>query len=149
MTEPAKTEYRLRSEPEREGWYWASSDDSPSNGPHDTPQDAAQDFWDDGAGEDIFNDIKAEGESDDLTKEEFLKDWDYISHFASYPISTDVFDADQVIECMEEKNEEAVWYDCEPSWPKEHKRELEQMLGQALFDWMKKHDLWKEFRGLI
>jgi hypothetical protein len=147
---PETTEYRLRSEPDREGWYWCASDDGDEGcyGPHDTREDAAQDFWDSGTGEEIFSDIIAEGEVVGLTKEAFLAEWEYIAPMKSWPISTDIFDADNVLEYLEDKNEEAVWGESEPTWPKEHKRELEQMLGQALFDWMKKHDLWKEFRGL-
>lgn len=148
MKDDAPTEYRLKSEIERAGWYWSASDDSGCYGPFDTAEEARAEFWHDGAGEEIFNEIVLEGEVEGLTKEDFLAGWEYITHLSSWPISTDIFDADHVIEALEEKNEEAVWGECEPTWPKEAKRELEQMLGQSLFDWMKKHDLWKEFRGL-
>lgn len=141
-------EYRLRSEEDRAGWYWASSDDGGCHGPFDSAEEAAQEFWHDGVGEKIFNEIKADGENPDLTKEQFLADWDYINYFTSWPISTDIFTADLVLESLEEHNDEAVWGDCEPVWPKDAKRELEQVLGQALYDWMQKHDLWKEFRSL-
>lgn len=148
MKDEGTVEYRLRKDPEREGWYWAASDDSACYGPHDTVEDAANDFWDQGDGEEIFNDIKSEGESEGLTKEEFLADWDYITRMSSWPVSSDIFDADIILQDFEEHNEEAVWGEAEPVWPKGAKRELEQMLGQALYDWVEKHNLWREFRSL-
>lgn len=132
-----------------EGWYWSSGDDSPCYGPSDTREEAEQEFWHDGAGEDAYKYMAEDTPPEDMpTKEEFLRDYAYISHMSAGPISCEAFDADCVLETLEDHNEENVWHDCPPEWPKDAKPELEAMLADALYRWLDKHDLWKEFRGL-
>lgn len=132
-----------------EGWYWSSSDDGPCYGPFETAEIARDEFWHDGAGQDAYNDAKADDPDFAATKEEFLASWEYIARMAKPAIVTDVFDADWTLEAFEEKNEFAVWADSPPQWnDSEAKRELELMLADALYRWAEKHDAWKEFRCL-
>lgn len=131
------------------GFYWQTSDDGACFGPFETDEQARKDMWDDGFGEILFNDIVAdEGEDFAGRKEEWLAAYEWVSFMKRQAITTDIFNANIVLEDMEDQNEEAVWGECPPEWPQEHKRELEMMLADALFRWMEKHDAWKQFRAL-
>ena len=138
----------LTEKPEHsEGWYWSRSDTDPCYGPFETREIAADEFWHDGAGEELFEDLKEDNPS--LKKEEFLAEYEFINVLRKPAISTDVFDADLTLENFEERNEDAVWHESPPDWPNsEAKRELELMLADALYRWAEKHDAWKEFRCL-
>lgn len=133
--------------PHSEGWYWSRSDTDPCYGPFETREIAADEFWHDGTGEELFEELKED--NPDLAKDAFLAEYEFISFLRKPAISTDVFDADLTLERFEEKNKEAVWHEAPPDWPNsEAKRELELMLADALYRWAEKHDAWKEFRCL-
>ena len=109
-------------------------------------------MWADGPGKDLYDDLcadlKACGE-DAPSKEAFLADYECVGFMAAGPISTDCFDADDVVDWFEETNEDWVWHEAPPEWPnREAKRELEKMLADALYQWAEKHDVWTQFRGL-
>ena len=142
-------ELQLKKPAWGQGYYWGRTDDGPLYGPFDSHDEAAQELWDDGFGEDQFNELVAEeGPEFAGTKEEFLAAWEWIGIYEHGPVSTDVFSADYTLECLEDRNECQVWHDSPPDWPQAAKRELEQMLGGALYRWLEKHNLWSQFRGL-
>ena len=132
-----------------EGWYWADDMDGARFGPFATRADAAQDMWDDGRGEELYEELCHDLPKDERpTKDEFLADFDYIDKMGRPAINTDMFSADFVLEEFEERNQEAVWDEVPPVWPSDAKRELELMLADALYRWVDKHGLWKQFRAL-
>ncbi|WP_422049878.1 hypothetical protein [Shimia sp.] len=128
------------------GFYWGMSEEGPWYGPHASHEEALEEMWQDGFGEERFEEMKLEKVDDsNYTKEKFLTSWEWVGCFEHGPISTEIFDADYVLESLEEKNEDQVWWEAPPNWPQEAKRELEQMLGDALFRWIEKHNLWGQF----
>ncbi len=133
------------------GWYWFTGEEGYGDGPYSSHDEAAEAMWQDGFGQDAYHDMVAdlEGDEPQPTKEEFLASYEWIWHAALGPISTDIFEASAVLETLEDKHEFQVWGDQPPEWPKgEAARELEKMLGDALYRWLEKHDLWKQFRSL-
>lgn len=143
------SELHLRKPETAQGYYWQASDDSPCYGPFETDQIARDEFWHDGTGEDMYEELVAEEGSEYAgKKEDWLAAYEYISYMKRPAINTDMFDADYTLAIFEEENEEAVWFEAPPDWPKESKRELEMMLADALFRWAEKHDAWKQFRAL-
>lgn len=143
-------ELRAKSDKAKEGWYWCTSDDGVCHGPFATEEEARQAMWGDGFGEDQYHEIyEGEDEEDRPSQAEFLAGWEWISHMARQPIRCDVFDADDVLERLEECNEESCWDKSPPNWNDDKaKRELEAMLADALVRWGDKHKAWDQFRGL-
>ena len=143
------TELQVKKPETAQGYYWQTTDDGPCYGPFETDQIARDEFWHDGTGEEMYNEMLAdEGPEYTGTKEEWLANYEYVSFMKRPAISTDIFNADLTLESFEEKNEEAVWFDAPPDWPQDAKRELEVMLADALFRWVEKHDAWNQFRAL-
>lgn len=142
-------EMKIRKPADRGGFYWSTSDDSPWCGPFATDQMARDEFWHDGAGEEMFAGLVEEEGADFAGKqEEWLASYEYVAFMQRPAISTDIFKADLLLEDFEERNEIAVWDEVPPEWPSYQKRELEIILADALYRWVEKHNLWKEFRGL-
>ena len=145
-------QYKTVKESRSVGWWWSQGDDNPCYGPHDTEADARNDYWD-SDGQDDYDAYKldhAEGMEDGplLSPDEFKANHEFVMHTGHCEIHTGIFSADHLLEDLEDKNEDAVYGDFPPEWPKDKKRDLELMLADTLYKWMEMNDLWKEFRGL-
>ena len=143
------SDLQLKKPETAQGYYWSTSDSGPCYGPFETDQIARDEFWHDGAGEEMYGAlVKEEGADYAGKKEDWLAAYEYVFYMKRPAISTDIFNADMTLESLEERNEEAVWHEAPPEWPHAAKRELEMMLADALFRWAEKHDAWKQFRAL-
>ena len=134
------------------GWYWARHDDAPLTGPFNTEQEARDDWWQSGEGEDAYGehvyDAKAVGD-EPQSEDVFRLNHPYVARYRKPFITTDVVDADFILDWLEDRNEDAVWQDAPPDWPADDKkRDLEMKVAHAIKAWMDQHDLWREFRAL-
>lgn len=129
-------------------WYWGTSDDGALFGPYGSEGEARQ-AWLDDDGDELRETLEEEGEIEKpITDEVLLSMCPLVGQYRSPRLSTDLFDAEDVLERMEDRNEEALWGDKAPEWPAEAKADLEKRLATALHDWMTEHNLWGEFRAL-
>lgn len=115
--------------PESVGWYYAADDtEGPWYGPYASPDEAREAARDD-------------DEDPALVSVAYMK---------RAPVSCALFNGEAVLDNLIDYNEESVWWEHEPETPsREALRELEDMLAQALYVWMRKHEYWREFRGLV
>lgn len=145
MAESPKT----RTAPGPIGWYWGTSEDAETiHGPHSS-RAAAVDAWLADCGDDLRHELEAEGDIPTPITDETLREMCPLAAMYRRPsISTEIFDADDLLERMEDHNETAVYPDWPLDPPADLKRALEQHMAAALFSFFEANDLWKEFRGL-
>lgn len=146
-----------RTEPGPIGWYWATSEDGgPLYGPYDTKAQAV-DEWLADHGDDLRFDLEQEGEIPQPITDETLRSLcPHVARYRKPMISAEIFDADQILEQMEEHNEFAVWGDepvdvpphLKPALERHLKPALERHLAAALYAFFDQHNLWSEFRAL-
>jgi hypothetical protein len=147
MTEAPKP---TRTEPGEIAWYWGTSDDgdSPIYGRYATKAEAI-DAWLADFGDDLRYDLEQEGEIPTPISDDTLREMcPLVARYRKPSISCEIFDADHILEEMEDRNEVAASPDF-PADPKpEIKRALERHMAEALFQFCEAHNLWDEFRGL-